>query len=187
MATRTVALALLLAAVGFVSVSPALGEGTKPEPIQGQLTKIDGKRLTVTSAGAVVVVACDDQTKLSREAAPGTAAKFEDLQVGQMLKGYYRPADGVALAVVIAGNGTLPKMIAFRGEVVSIEGSKLTITAAGSTTIIACGDATKFTQEGGTPGGAKFGDVKVGQTVFGYYARADGIAKAVVIARTAAR
>ena len=69
--------------------------------IAGQLTKIDGKALTITEGGKDVVITCNEATKFHRDGDP-TPTKFEDLKVGQSVRSYYNKADNVAGAVIIA-------------------------------------------------------------------------------------
>jgi hypothetical protein len=69
--------------------------------VAGQLTKIEGKALTITADGKDTVITCTDATKFSRDGSG--AARFEDLQVGQPVRAYYTAADNTAQAVIIAG------------------------------------------------------------------------------------
>ncbi|MCY2931280.1 MAG: FecR domain-containing protein [Planctomycetota bacterium] len=73
---------------------------TKPVRIAGQLTKIEGKVLTITDGGKDTVVTCNDATKVKRDGQEAPA-KFEDLQVGQHVRAYCTPTDHVALHVFI--------------------------------------------------------------------------------------
>jgi hypothetical protein len=69
----------------------------------GQLTKIEGKAITVTDAGKDVVITCNETTKFLRDG-DSTPTKFEDLKVGQSIRSYHK--DNVATAVIIAKTAT---------------------------------------------------------------------------------
>ena len=103
---RTMMVGLLAGLVGlaFTTAVVACGHGPASVGITGQLTKIDGKTLTITMGKGTknTVITCNDATKISRKGdKSGTQAKFEDLQVGQAVRAYYTKADNVAVAVII--------------------------------------------------------------------------------------
>jgi hypothetical protein len=140
-------LLLALAAVmGFVIVGSAFaaeGKGPGGRPTMGEITKIEGKVLTVKSSreGAEPqTVTCDDNTQITKEA----PAKLADLKVGDRVR-------------ITQGDKR------FGGEITKIEdktltlktrgGEEQTVTVDDTTTIMASVKAT-------------FDDLKVGQQVF---------------------
>ena len=185
MLKRTMLGAMLIGFVGAIWMPAALAE-TNAVRTAGQLTKIDGKTLTIApSAGQETVITCDDATKISRD---GGQATFGDLQVGKQIRAYYGPADHLAKAVIIAKDSveppppaTIPTRVA--GQLTKIDGKTLTITTDGKETVITCNDATKIGRDGGK---ATFGDLQVGLPVRTYYSKSDNVASAVFIAKATA-
>ena len=135
----------LVAVMGFVTVGSAFAaeaKGPGGRPTMGEITKIEGKVLTVKSAreGAEPqTVTCDDNTQITKEA----PAKLADLKVGDRVR-------------ITQGEKRVS------GEITKIEGNTLTIksrrgedqtvTVDDNTTILASVKAT-------------FEDLKVGQQV----------------------
>ncbi len=101
-------LAVLLAILaGLVyTASAAAADNVR---LVGQLTKIDGKALTITSTvdgkSKDTVVTCNDATKYRRDEG-NKWVKFSDLEVGQTLRVYYGKDDNVAALVNIAKPGS---------------------------------------------------------------------------------
>ena len=97
----------LLAVVMVFGLTPVLlAQGTTTNVrVAGQLTKIEGKALTITTTVDGVandtVVTCNDATKFARDG-DKTPVTFNDLKVGQSVRSYYNKADNVAAAVIIA-------------------------------------------------------------------------------------
>jgi hypothetical protein len=92
---RIMSVALLLGLAGFVASATA-GDAVR---LAGELTKIDGKALTITADGKGTVVTCDDATKIGRG---GGQATFADLRVGQSVRAYHSKSGNVAAAVFVA-------------------------------------------------------------------------------------
>jgi len=90
--------AMLIGFIGAMLMPAAQGE-TNAIRIAGQLTKIEGKVLTITADGKDTVITCNDATKIGRD---GGKATFGDLQVGLPVRAYYSKTDSVASAVFIA-------------------------------------------------------------------------------------
>jgi len=99
---RMMMVALLVGLVGFVLATSAVAADAVR--VAGQLTKIDGNALTITTTAdnetTDTVITCNDSTKFSRDGAG--PVKFEDLQVDQPVRAYYTKTDNVAVAVIIA-------------------------------------------------------------------------------------
>ena len=98
-----------LAVAAMFAFNAVLAAQTTPAAVRvaGQLTKIDGKALTITTTVSGLardtIITCNDATKFSRDGdKPGTQLKFEDLKVGQQVRAYYTKAENIALAVIIA-------------------------------------------------------------------------------------
>ncbi len=100
--TDNVAVAVIIAKVPGSAPAPA--PATNTVRVAGQLTKIDGNALTITTTAdnetTDTVITCNDSTKFSRDGAG--PVKFEDLQVDQPVRAYYTKTDNVAVAVIIA-------------------------------------------------------------------------------------
>ena len=187
MSRRTLLVAFLIGLVGMVFAIPAMAQDSKNAVrLVGQLTKIEGKALTITEGGKDTVVTCNDMTKFGRDSDKATV-KLEDLKIGQPVRTYYDKTTNVALIVRIAdapGAAPIVKPPPTRvaGQLTKIEGKTLTITEGGKETVISCNEATKFVRDGDkTP--AKFEDLKVGQSVRSYYQ--NNVAMAVMIAKPA--
>lgn len=97
---RTLLTAAVIALASFAFTVATLAADAKPVRIAGQLTKIEGKVLTITDGGKDTVVTCNDATKVKRDGQEAPA-KFEDLQVGQHVRAYCTPTDHVAVNVFI--------------------------------------------------------------------------------------
>jgi hypothetical protein len=168
--------------------------------VTGQLTKIEGKALTITtpvgSALQETVITCDGLTKFSRQSDQVTPAAFEDLKTGQSLRAYYDWSDHAALAVIIV-EGTLPNPTPsplrqanrVAGLVMKIDGKTLTIATAANgpagNVVVTCNDATKFSRPGDkTP--VTIADLKIGMLVRCYYRPADNAALAIVLSSVTA-
>jgi preprotein translocase subunit YajC len=140
-------LLLALAAVmGFVIVGSAFaaeGKGPGGRPTMGEITKIEGKVLTIKSAreGAEPqTVTCDDNTRITKEA----PAKLADLKVGDNVR-------------ITQGETRVS------GEITKIEGNTLTIKSRrGEDQTITVGDSATIM----VSVKATFEDLKVGQQVF---------------------
>ncbi len=106
MSGRTISIALLIGLAAVALATAVLADDTKPVRVAGELTKIDGKSLTITTGTGAdaksTVVTCNAATKISWDNKPGVPAKFKDLKVGQQVRAYCNQADNVALHVHIA-------------------------------------------------------------------------------------
>ncbi len=99
MLKRVTILGMLVAFVGLMTLANA---GENPVRLVGNLTKVDGKNLTITADGGQnTVVTCNDATKFRRDEDNATL-KFEDIKVGLRLRVYYSKADNVATLVNVA-------------------------------------------------------------------------------------
>ena len=106
---RQFGVVLLAVAMVFGLTAVVVAEDAKPVRVAGQISKIEGKAVTITAtvdnATKDTVITCNDATKYRRDGAPGSApsnAKFEDLQVGQQVRAYYTAADKIATTIIIA-------------------------------------------------------------------------------------
>jgi hypothetical protein len=188
MSRRTLLVAFLIGLVGMVFAIPAMAQDSKNAiRIVGQLTKIEGKALTITDGGKETVVTCNDATKVGRDSDKATLT-FADLKVGQPVRSYYDKTNNIAIIVRIADAPTTttakpPPPTRIAGQLTKIEGKTLTITEGGKETVVTCNDATKVIRDGDkTP--AKFEDLQVGQSVRSYYK--DSIVLAIMIAKPVA-
>ena len=136
----------LVAVMGFVTVGSAFaaeGKGPGGRPTMGEITKIEGKVLTVKSAreGAEPqTVTCDDNTQITKEA----PAKLADLKVGDNVR-------------ITQGEKR------FGGEITKIEDKTLTLKSRrGEDQTVTVDDNTTIMASVK----AKFEDLKVGQQVF---------------------
>lgn len=93
----TTAIVLLLIA-GFAGVSEAAKEKGKEKPLKGQISAIDGAKITVTSGGKknpkTVEITTDDKTTVTLD---DKEAKVADLKVGNYV--LITPASGVATQI----------------------------------------------------------------------------------------
>jgi hypothetical protein len=191
MSTRTMPLALMTGVMGLVFTTAAFAQNTNAVRVAGQLTKIDGKTLTIATTGAQpaeTAITCNDQTKFVRDGEKA-AATFADLQVGQPVRAYYTSSGKIALAVMIATPSSVPPPSAavtrVAGQLTKIDGKALTIATGendSEATVVTCTDKTSFRREGDRSGTqAKFEDLQVGQAVR-VYCTADKTALGVIIA-----
>jgi len=197
MSSRITSGALFAGLVGIVLATVATAGEVKPERIAGELTKIDGKALTITvkaeNETKSTVITCTDATKLARDGAKEPVT-LEDFKVGQQVRAYYNKADNTALAVMIANPGATPpkgddrKITGVNGTLTKIDGKTLTIAAAGKEAkevVVTCNDATRITRQSekpGTPGTQlKLEDLKTGQFVRVYYSAIDNVAIGVIV------
>ncbi len=107
---RRIAVAVLAAVVAFGLTAGVMakegGDAPKATKIVGQLTKIDGKSLTITTKDGDktkdTVVTVTDTTKVTQqgEGRKGEPAKVEDLKVGQHVTAFYK-ADNTLTAIMI--------------------------------------------------------------------------------------
>lgn len=100
---RTTMVALLVGLVVFAFTTSAIAADAVR--VAGQLSKIAGKTLTITTAGddgtKDTVITCNEATKFGRDG-DKSPAKFTDLKVGLSVRAYYTKAGNVAMAVIIA-------------------------------------------------------------------------------------
>jgi hypothetical protein len=203
MPARTVTMALVFGSV--VSLLASVAGAQQPLRAAGTLSKVDGKKLTITSAEdnvtTTTVVTCDDATQVTRDGEKSPAA-VGDLKAGMTVRVYYAKPDNVAKAVRIANpagpgaaaNGTAaaapatpaaatpPTRVA--GTLSRIDGKTVTIASTGdSKAVITCNDRTSIAVEG-NKAGAKFEDLKVGMAVRAYYTPADNVAKGIFVVTT---
>jgi hypothetical protein len=184
---------VLLAVATVVGLSAVLvAQDTAKARVAGQLTKIEGKALTITATvegqAKDTVITCNEATKFSRDGAQGVTVTFADLKVGQSVRAYYTTADNIAMAVMIQQPAApaQPANVRIAGQLTKIDGKALTIAETVNSqtreTVITCNDATKFSRDGDKGATVTFADLKVGQSIRAYYTAADKIAVAVMIA-----
>jgi hypothetical protein len=132
----------VFAVLAFVTVAYAAEGGKRPGgggmPIFGELTKIDGKALTIKGREGDKTITVDDATEVTNE----NPAKLEELKVGD----YVGITQGEKRA---------------RGEITKIDGKTVTLKGRG-------GDETATVEAGATimvRVKAKFEDLKVGQNL----------------------
>ena len=113
MSSRTMLATLLIGLVGMICMPAARAEAESTNStmnVAGQLTKIDGKTLTIVSTtGHETVIVYTGATKISR--AGGNSAeplKYEDLKVGQQVRAYYSNNDKAAFGVIIVNPSAAP-------------------------------------------------------------------------------
>ncbi|MCX5654771.1 MAG: DUF5666 domain-containing protein [Planctomycetota bacterium] len=135
----------IVAVIALVTVTGAFAEEAKKGGgrggTMGEITKIDGKALTIKSAregAADVIATVDDDTQISAEA----LAKLADLKVGDRV----RIQQGEKRAF---------------GEITKIDGKAVTVKGRGDEETITVDDNTTMF----TSAKAKFEDLKVGQKV----------------------
>jgi hypothetical protein len=139
-------LSAVVAVIGFVAVASALAEeGARApgRPIAGELTKIDGKVLTITvkreGATSEEKATVEDSTEVFSQA----AVKVEDVKVGDRVR-------------IVQGEKRL------FGEVTKVDGKTLTLKSRrGEEQTVTVDDSTKITAS--VKG--KFEDLKVGQQI----------------------
>jgi hypothetical protein len=171
--------AVLLAALMGMIVQTARADDAKAVRIAGQLTKVDGPRLTIASEtdGKETTITCNDATQYRQDGnkVPLTLAAFK---AGQKVRAYYRSADNVALTVILAqagaGAGGDGKQVRLVGTLTKIAGNTITIKGDtdGQEIVLTCTDATRYGQDGSQTK-ITLGDFKVGQHVRTYYVAKD--------------
>lgn len=106
MSSRTLFAATLIGLISVMLIPAARAETNTQNALRvaGQVTKIDGKTLTIIATdGKDAVITCTDATKISRDGDKSIVpATFEDVQVGQSVRAYYSKTDNSAAAVIIA-------------------------------------------------------------------------------------
>ena len=102
MVRRTILGALLIGLISTICMTCAAADEDKTTArVVGQLTKIEGKTLTIVPVeGQATVIFCTDATKISREN-DKVQLKFEDLQVGQQVRAYYNKNDNSIIGIFI--------------------------------------------------------------------------------------
>jgi hypothetical protein len=135
----------LVAVMGFVTVGSAFaaeGKGPGGRPTMGEITKIEGKVLTVKSpreGAEPQTFTCDDATEITKE----EVAKLDGLKVGDRVR-------------ITQGEKR------FYGEIAKIEGKTLTLKGrGGEEQTVTVDDSTTIMASVK----AKFEDLKVGQQV----------------------
>ena len=193
MTTRVFLASIALALLALALIPAAMAEMDTKNALSavGQITRIDGKQVTITTtAGEDTTITCVETTKISKEADKSVnPAKFADLKFGLQVSSYYAKLDFTAFTVTIAQDQSAPPILNTKsavrviGQLTKIEGKKLTITdTAGQETVITCITATRFSQAGEktvTP--VKFEALKVGMQVSSYYSKDYKLAFAVTI------
>ena len=106
MTNRIMRIFLVIGLVGAAFLPAARAEAVSTNStlrVAGQLTRIDGRNLTIVStAGQEVVVLYTEATKISRKGPNSEEAlKYEDLKVGQQVRAYYSNNDKAVFGIII--------------------------------------------------------------------------------------
>ncbi|MBM4018332.1 MAG: hypothetical protein FJ288_08415 [Planctomycetes bacterium] len=133
----------IVAVLGFLAVGTVCAEeakGAGRRPTMGEISKIEGKTLTIKTSSGEQTATVDDATEITTE----KAAKVEELKVGDRVR-------------ITKGESR------YFGEVSKIDGKTLTIKSrTGEEQTVTVDDATTIMASVK----AKLEDLKVGQSVF---------------------